>query len=114
MPKYVNSDGDVVSAEELSRQVWCSASGICGYWTDDWDKLNTHGKHGIPCCPHCGCVGMQSSAKSWFEGAVEFEKQNPRYMEFLDVVKETCAKVSQGPSFLTRYKLWAEKNPPLE
>lgn len=106
MPKYVNDSGEKVTADDPNRLVFYSAAGTCGFWTDDWDQMKTHGKHGIPCCPTCGCVGMQSTAKEWFEGAAEFEKKNARYVEFLNFSKSSCGRPSNAPSYLKRYHEW--------
>ncbi len=96
------SDGSVTTVDDPERGIWYSA-GRCGYWTDNWEKLATHGKHGIPCCPHCGAVGMQANAKDWFACAERFQNEgNPRYLEFLDHSKEQCTG-RRGKAFLERY-----------
>lgn len=105
MPKYLNDDGVEVPADYSTRLVWYSASGLCGYWTDDWDRIST--ADGIPCCPSCACPGMKCTAEEWFNGAKGFEEANhPRYVEFVNVSKENCGKPSKAPSYLQRYKDW--------
>lgn len=89
MESYQRIDnGEPTTANDPKRGVWYSAA--CSYWTDDWTKLRTD-RMGIPCCPKCGCPGLQTEAGSWFSGAMLFEEQgHPFYREFLDTNKEAC------------------------
>lgn len=104
-PSYQRIDnGEVTTADDPARGVWYPA-GSCGYWTDDWSKLGNRG--GIPCCPHCGCPGMQTTAKNWFDGAEKFEKDDhPHYCAFLADSKEHCAGRGAS-SFMQRYEEFA-------
>ena len=98
------SDGKTTTADDPKRGVWYSAGVTCGYWTDDWSKLTTNG--GIPCCPKCRCVGMQTTADDWFSGAEKFQTDHSRYLEFLEWVKEKCDRHDRKEKFLDRYRRW--------
>ena len=91
--KILDIQGNTVAADDPKRMLWYSAS--CGYWTDDWSTLCKLGP-GIPCCPICGCPGMQAAAGEWFDGATEYEKGHPGYLAFLNENKETCLKRKGG------------------
>lgn len=97
-------NGLPVHADDPERGVWYSA-GTCGYWTDDWAKLDN--RNGIPCCPSCKCPGMQITARDWFDGAQKYEDAgNPSYVEFVVTMKEVCYGPGRLP-FMSRYKLFA-------
>lgn len=100
-------DGIETDANDPERGVWYSAAMTCGYWTDDWSNLSTH--RGIPCCPHCGCVGMQAMAKEWFNVSEEFLKSHPRYDEWLPTSKGHCGR-TDNVGFLQSYQLWLEES----
>lgn len=89
--RFLNESGRAVAATDPTRLVWFSAH--CGYWTDDWDQLNTKR---IPCCPKCGCPGRQTDGRGWDKGAREFDQQQPGYVEFLNAHKAECLKASGG------------------
>lgn len=98
MAKYLNVMGHRVGSTNISRLVWYSAGG-CGYWTDDWEKLNCVG---IPTCPNCGAVGFQVTAEEWERGAIQFEESgNLGYLDFCNKNKETCLP---GESWMDRFK----------
>ena len=101
MSRYLTLRGDPTTSDDPQRGIWYAAGGTCGYWTDDWSKLSTRG--GIPCCPECGCPGMQTIAADWFNVPKEFLKTSPRYDEWLLLSKEQCG---HGISFLVRYRDW--------
>jgi hypothetical protein len=109
MGEYRELDkGETVEYNDPRRGIWYSACG-CGYWTDDWSKLSYAGKTSIPCCPSCGAVGMQTNAKNWFSGAVEFENSgNQQYVKFLENHKE-CCQIDEL-SFFERYRLYVKNN----
>jgi hypothetical protein len=105
MPNYRRLDtGESVGENNPNRGIWYSA-GICGYWTDDWDKIKLNELR-IPSCPSCGMVGFQTTAKSWFAGAKIFEEEgNTGYLHFLTTNKEKC---DTSKSFLDRYRQYLE------
>lgn len=104
MSKYLRLDGTPTDAEDPKRGIWYSAGQHCGYWTDDWSKLSRH-TPGIPCCPHCGCVGMQTTARDWLAVPDLFLDTHPRYDEWLPQSKEQCGRAS-GISFMDAYRKW--------
>ena len=85
--KYRKEDGTNTTNDDPDRLLWY---GLCTYWTDDWDKLKT--TSGIPCCPYCLGVGFQITAKNWDSGVDKFNKDNPKYKEFIESVKEKCIR----------------------
>jgi hypothetical protein len=87
MSSYLNTHGQPTTANDPQRMMWYSSQ--CSYWTDDWDNLKKFGP-GIPCCPHCGCPGMQTMVLHWNNGASELDKEEPGYISFLQDVKEKC------------------------
>ena len=105
-PSYQRlSDGVLTTADDPERGIWFSC-GPCGYWTDDWAKVDC-GPHLIPLCPVCRCPGFQITALEWFEHAQRYENDgHPLYMEFLRSIKERCSGPN-GPSLLERYKIFA-------
>lgn len=88
--------------------------GLCTYWTDDWDKLNTTpptiGRFtdgplaGIPCCPFCGAPGFVCTVAEWEEGVAEHDKKEPGYKDFINEIKETCS--GRGVTIMS---LWAAR-----
>ena len=103
MSRYVQLNGVSTDENDPERVIWYAARMSCGYWTDDWSKLDSI--QGIPACPHCGCVGMQGTAKEWFDISDEFLSKHPRYDKWLPLSKEHCG-VASTFSFLKRYALW--------
>lgn len=104
-------DGKPTIADDPERGVWYSAGQSCGYWTDDWTKLVKVGP-GIPVCPHCKMVGMQTTFKEWIDGAKKFEESGyPWYRKWLLETKEKCFRqLSILPmSFIDRYKAWCKE-----
>jgi hypothetical protein len=105
MSDYRNLEtGELTTADDPQRGVWYAAATTCGYWTDDWSKLQTLAS-GIPCCPCCHSVGLQISAEKWFEIDQGVIAQNPRYDEWLMIAKEKCGR-GEGKSFIDRYEEW--------
>ena len=103
---YCTKNGDPTTADDPERLLWYAASGHCGYWTDDWNRLSRLGN--IPCCPVCGCVGMQIEAADWFAIPEEFEQENPGYSPFLVETKEACGRDGEL-DWMGRYRRWAEE-----
>lgn len=104
MPKILDITGKSTDRANPKRLLWY---GMCGYWTDDWDKLKKNG--GIPCCPNCRSVGMQIEAGKWEEGAKKFEEEgHPLYTEFVAAEKELCHS-PQRSNFLQRYETWMKE-----
>jgi len=99
MARYLDESGDPVTSEDPYRTVWYSRD--CGYWTDDWDKVNV--VEGIPCCPKCGCVGYQATAKQWEAGALLYQESHSFYYEFVQRHKEVC---NPSISLITLYRRW--------
>jgi hypothetical protein len=104
MPKFMRLNGKITKGSDILRGVWYASSVKCGYWTDDWDKLNI-AKHGIPTCPHCGCPGMQCSAEKWLTVPIEYLKKHPFYDEWLRISKERCRSVENFS-----YEMWLFSN----
>ena len=108
MALYLTSQGNVTTVSDDSREIWYSMSSKCGYWTDDWDKLDCQTNQGIPSCPECKLVGMQTTIKKWLDNAKKYQDQgNQRYVEFLQNIKESCGN---GIDLLTRYQKWLNDN----
>jgi hypothetical protein len=100
--------GEATTADDPKRGVWYAANELCGYWTDDWSKLGrakfVDGRpvvtppgdpdgDGIPCCPTCGLVGMQTNFADWDGGARAFEESgHPGYHAYVQHRKERCAR----------------------
>lgn len=98
--------GKRVLADDPSRGIWYAAG--CTYWTDDWSALARTGP-GIPCCPHCGAVGMQVTAGEWFGGAERHQSQgNPGYVNFLAQSKEQCKRPLK---FMEWFQQWLQEHP---
>lgn len=99
--------GKRVTEHHPDRGVWYAADGKCGYWTDDWSALKLSGP--IPCCPHCGCPGMQITWSKWIHGAEVFEKHDPPnsdgYTKFLMETKGICG-ANTKKSFMERFEEW--------
>jgi hypothetical protein len=96
--------GELTTADDPQRGVWYPASSACGYWTDDWSRL-ARSRHGIPCCPHCGCVGMQITAVEWLAVPQEFLLKYPDYDKWLLEIKETCLR-GTDKTFMAAYEAW--------
>lgn len=96
--------GAPTTADDPKRGVWYAVNhDLCGYWTDDWDKLG-HVAGGIPSCPNCGCVGMQMNADEWFGGATKFEVDHPHYVEWLKTREGVCGRGDL--SWMGNYHAW--------
>lgn len=105
MSKYRRLDtGESVAADDPERGIWYSAG--CGYWTDDWSQLSCFGA-GIPCCPHCNCPGMQTTAREWFVVLPEFLRSHPRYDEWLPISDKHCSR-ADNISFMEAYEMWRD------
>ena len=108
MADYRRADGTETTAEDPQRLLWYGA-GQCGYWTDDWSKLNTDQQ--IPICPDCGAPGMQTEAEKWNKGAEQYQANgNPGYVNFLNDEKEKCGR-SEKIGFTERFKRWLVNHP---
>lgn len=105
--KYVTLDGTPTTVHDHDRGIWCGA-GNCTYWTDDWTKVSKK-LSGIPCCPKCGSVGLQTTARVWFGGAARFQSEgNPGYVNFIKLSAEQCMKPL---GFMEWYREWLYENP---
>lgn len=118
MFRWLTKDGRGTTETDPNRQMWYATSGKCGYWTDDWQKLNVEST--VPRCPRCGCPGMQSSMKNWLAASLDYQigkgnpglraDENPGYVEFTQLNKEQCWSNSiTGGTWIGRYKHWAKK-----
>lgn len=107
MTKYVTLNGNATTIHDDDRGIWCGA-GNCTYWTDDWTKVSA--KHsGIPCCPECGSVGIQTTARDWFGGAARFQREgNPGYVNFIKDSQEQCKRPM---GFMDWFREWIKENP---
>jgi hypothetical protein len=105
-PKYRTLHGTRVDADNPDRGIWYSAG--CTFWTDDWNQLDaTPG--GIPCCPYCRCVGMQTTAEAWFGGVARFQAEgNPGYVNFIAQSGQQCRRPM---GFMAWYKEWLQEHP---
>lgn len=90
----------------MSSLIWYAA-GNCGYWTDDFSKLKIVGP-GIPCCPKCSAVGFQMDKSDWDSGAEKFQEKRPRYIEFLNSIKETC---DSSKTVMKKYEAFVSETP---
>lgn len=98
MSKHVRLDGKGTHENDPLRGIWYSAQ--CSYWTDDWDALSLIDGR-IPCCPDCKSVGMQTTARDWFQGAEIFQAQgNPEYVEWINKIKGSCIGRGVSITFL--------------
>lgn len=71
--------------------------GLCGYWTDDWDKLTSStGPHsGIPLCPGCGAPGFIQPVAEWWANVDSYEAHgNPGYRAKVEAEKEICPRAN--------------------
>ena len=60
-----------------------------------WDSINQAGKktNGLPCCPHCGSVLMESSQDQWNKNVVAYEQNgNKGYSKFILWLQGKCFK----------------------
>ena len=92
--RYQTLEGRSTHKNDPKRGVWyASNTDWCGYWTDEWTMLRLVGP-GIPACPHCGCVGLQTTYGSWIKDATNFETDggHPRYVEFLLTRRNVCSR----------------------
>jgi hypothetical protein len=88
MPKYIDAYGQPTAADNPNRMMWYSAR--CTFWCDDWSLLKSTGP-GIPCCPQCGCPGMQTEYAKWERSAKRYDEQAAEgYLTFLQEVKNKC------------------------
>ena len=94
---YITLRGEVTDQNDPERGLWYSSfTDKCGYWTDDWTKLALVGP-GIPVCPVCGCVGMQTTAGQWDRDVSEFEANgHPHYRSYVASRKERCLERASG------------------
>lgn len=105
--KYMTLQGRECGKRDPERGVWYST--LCGYWTDDWEKLGSSRSGGLltikapngevakvtapgfPVCPRCGAPGMQATYGEWIEAAEKYESEgHPGYVEGLVSGRETC------------------------
>jgi hypothetical protein len=74
-------------ANPNAGKVWSSV--LCGYWTDNWSKLAaTTG--GVPCCPECGCPGIETRLWDWNKCVAAYDLSHPGYRAFIQENKEHC------------------------
>ena len=78
--------GPKMNNEKAEEWIWYST--MCSYWTDDFDKLSSIS--GIPCCPHCRCVGFQVELGIWYEGIKKYDLKDPGYQDFMSGLKNVC------------------------
>lgn len=95
--KYQTLDGDPTTADDPKRGVWYSVS--CTFWTDEWDKLALSGM--TPVCPHCGCVGFETTAQG-FAVSPEYEAKHIGYEAELMTIKNT--KCMNRHKWMERFK----------
>lgn len=70
-------------------EIW---SGLCGYWTDDWDKLAN--RPGIPLCPGCGAPGFVQPEAEWWKQVDAYEAAGASgYRKTVEADKEKCSRV---------------------
>lgn len=98
IPRYICDKGDT-EGNNPERWIWY---GVCGYWTDDFNKLPV-AMGRIPTCPTCHTVGFQCEASDWEMGAEEFDRTNPDYKTFLNDNKEKCFS---GIGCMQAYRKW--------
>lgn len=87
------------SGVDGAAEVWY---GLCTFWTATWDTLSRT-PNGIPCCPHCGSPGFQTSLENWDPARFEAEG-NEGYGAFLESLREVCH--GRG---VTTMGLWRER-----
>lgn len=105
MANYQTLDGLETTDQDKTRGVWYSANVGCGYWTDNWDKLEKIGM-GIPCCPVCHSVGFQTTWEKWMDSISRFEAQgHPSYLTFCLEIQEKCGAVINA-LWISRYEAW--------
>lgn len=88
----VESTGHPTHGADPGRMIFYVA-GNCGFWTDDMDRLAHTAIGGIPCCPGCGAVGFQTTAKKWSDGAADYAESHPGYVALLMDKKNKCARL---------------------
>lgn len=104
---YRRLDGKSTDVDDLDRGIWYGA-GNCTYWTDDWTKVSKK-LSGIPCCPKCGSVGLQTTARDWFGGVARFQRDgNPGYVNFIKQSAEQCMKPL---GFMEWFRQWLIEHP---
>ena len=89
MSTYTTMDGKQTTANDPNRFIWYGVN--CVYWTDDTSKLARRGM--TPCCPKCGSVGFQSTARSFLDPVKIAEHEangHPNYAAALKWTKERC------------------------
>lgn len=96
---YKTESGKSTTHDYPDRLIWYGTRD-CSFWTDNFAHLRYFS--GIPICPTCHIPGMQTTARVWFDGAKEFQTMHPRYVEFLNYIKERCLKSSHGTGDLLR------------
>jgi len=106
MAKYVTLDGKETTIHDHDRGIWYGAS--CTFWTDNWMVVSARGS-GIPCCPQCGSVGMQTTAREWFGGAARFQSEgNPGYVNF---IKQSAEQCKRQLGFMQWFREWLIEHP---
>lgn len=83
--------------------------GMCGYWTDEWEKLKAAGETRIPCCPVCGAVGFQAEIEPWMQGAKDMNAKQPGYLKFLNDNKNKCFR---GIGFMKEWEKYRNDHYP--
>lgn len=104
---HILDSGQPTTGDDPERGVWYSVA--CGYWTDNWNRLDTV-QGVIPCCPYCRCPGYQIAAKQWFDIRPEWLEKFPCYDVWLPTSRELCRSVD-GIEFLDRFRIQSNQNP---
>jgi hypothetical protein len=63
--------------------------GVGCTWWDTIDNASSK-RSGLPCCPHCGSVLMQTDDKSWWKGVLAFDDENPGYVKIVQWTQGKC------------------------
>lgn len=74
--------------------------GVACTWWDDISQVATT-KTGIPCCPVCGSMLLETSPDDWKAGAEDMETKQPGYIKILNWGRGKCFK-----NYQTLLKEW--------
>ena len=112
LPRFVDLQRNAVECDDPERLLWY---GLCGYWTDDWQKLSqTSGALKIPACPQCNRPGFQMRWCEWFEGVDKFQSVggNEGYHKYLtEYLRERClGKPMDSGCMLCAFRNWQKQN----
>lgn len=96
MKKLMTLNGHPTNADDSQRAVLHSME--CGYWTDDFSKVDrrytrlAHIIGTVLCCPYCKSVLSQVTYDEWQSDVNEREQTNPGFLLKIAAMKERCAK----------------------